>query len=475
MQDARDDTAAFARVMTDIGDALTEHFAESPDDMFGAIEKIYAACATPAIRFVQGFSSNTSSLPAVFQASCGRMPGCFEDYVVDSLRHDDTGVDDIDLVDMSVTTFTKNFFVKIKKGQVGELDLEKDFILPIARILDPDAAEFGSMALVFLDDTRLRLHRVYCGRLLHCIGKPVDVPGAYGTFIDECGARMTSAKQGGCHLADDCAVACSVIYAAVMRTGGAALESCLKTGGPWSTAFVDRSIHEFKAFDKWATDAVFMKSIARGFKRTIQSMVPAGNAATQPRNTAPRGGLGGGLGGGGGGRGTGGRGAGALGSRAGNVTRGTGTWDGWYAYNPYGEQWFHRAQACTLIESTTGLQNQCVEVVVSTGGGASGWTLQFAEQFCCDTQHRPNDPAHAAFGRQRDILAAMQDDVHRAKRPGLRAAAVAAGDDSARRAPRESGRGSGGGGRGDGGGGGRGDGGRGRRGRGPFRGRAARQ
>jgi hypothetical protein len=145
--------AAFAQELASLHRTMLDHFGNNGND-FQAIELIEKSGAVPAIRFLHGFGVPVTALPPSFTTLCSAFPTKMHEYLIDTMKHDDAGNLDVDLADLTVATLYSSkgggkfdkFYTDFIGGKYTRIHWDKDFVGPIAQLLDPNAKVFENMS-----------------------------------------------------------------------------------------------------------------------------------------------------------------------------------------------------------------------------------------------------------------------------------------------------------------------------------------
>lgn len=279
--------------------ALEAHTAQGGSD-FAAIELMEKSEAVPALRFVRNMVPITS-LPAAFETICRGFPAQMQEYFVDSMKHDDDGNLDIDLEDLTVSTFytsdgakKEDFYKKLLTGKVADIDWEQDFVAKIAKILNPDAKVYHKMVDAYADPTRRAMHVKYVGRALDCLGKLQSAPFSYSAVVGHWEPTLNKAIQRGAPA--DVLAQIDTLMSAVWRNAQGLFTASYQQGVEWQVSLIDENLSALKHFETWKAEFDDLHKLNKRFKATIEVRHAPDTTATPvafPRTThhAPCGGV----------------------------------------------------------------------------------------------------------------------------------------------------------------------------------------
>ena len=447
--------------MAALAGKLGDWAAGDAPDPFEAIELIYDSGLTKAIQALHGHAG-MAQLPAVFLASCAKLGGKMDEYVIDTLKHDADGVIDRDLEDLTVrhlhvaapTLDGRRAFFKQLYANKFAMDWDKLLVAPILALLQPGEPPLEHTAReVFASETRQKAHRLYVSRALAAVGKRPEVDNSYDAICDEWEKALLQATRGGAAMREDCLDAIDALMSGVWANAEATGVAELRAEAGDPALFDPVGFSELSTFRQFVEDMPGMKKLASRYKRTFGAMTNASTATSATVVTT----------------------AAAPAAAAGTAAAGPppppkayvapppgskmatiGQDDaGWVAQTKSSHDWYHVGRVQQLVQSKFGVSNICVLSCLVPH--TAGHELEDARAYC-EHGHALNAPEHKLALQRRAVHEALRsagDCIE--QRPGGRAANGAQ--------PRRRGSGSQPRGRGSGGGGSRG--------RGRFRGQTA--
>ena len=268
---------------SDLAVALEALVASGAPSTVDAIELIYFSRSTDALRWLLGKGVSANALPAVISLHFKALPVAVDDYIVDSLVHDDTGAADPDLDDLSVATFLKAgsdptsdaariFYARLHAGCVARIDWEKDFVHPIMRTINPEDVCFTSMRAVYADTDRTAAHTKWVGRLLHAIGKGQDANNSLAAIHAYWAPFYAKCRASGASLAADGMDKVERLMSAVWVAAEKSMTSTLKLGTPWTDSLVSSDLRAFVQFEEVCAELSSVAKMAKYFGRTLAGM-----------------------------------------------------------------------------------------------------------------------------------------------------------------------------------------------------------
>ena len=272
----------YARELEALDRALVSLYETANPSSFEAIRLITQSGATPAIRWMLGKGTSLSQLPESLRRHCAALPAKMDEFVVDSIKHDDSGVMDPDLEELTVTTFYKHdatklvakraFFLNLYSGAFTTIAWEKDYVHRIALLLDEQATPAASTQQIYGDETRRNMHTLYIGRLLDCLGKLVDDEYSYEGVVKYWEPALAKATRAGHATKRDALAQIDILMTAVWQSGEQEMASSLTAGTPWTTGLADSGISAFGTFTKWCDDLADVKKFNKRFKHTAEKV-----------------------------------------------------------------------------------------------------------------------------------------------------------------------------------------------------------
>ena len=388
---------------------LVEHYSADTADDYGAMEIIFQSEAVPAIRWLLDVKGVTLDvLPASFADLCTGLPAKKDEYVVDSIKHDDTGGPDPALEGLAVSAFyvhsakdlkaQRAFFLRLYAGHLSAIDWEKDFVHRIAAFQDPDARAARSMQEVYADAERCGDHVLYVGRVLHCLGKTTDAAYSYANVVQYWTPALREARKAGTALKQDAVMQIDTLMKAVWISAAQVMNGSISSGTRWMASLCQHD-GSFQAFDSWAGDMKMVGTLGRRFPNATRALqVPLdGRPPKKPKPTDVR--------------------PGAeprmtdtrlvvheprapptVGERAQAVVH-DGTWS---RHSEVSNDHYH-VENCRALAATMGYPDQCILVVTS-----KSQSVEAAARYC-EEHHTADAPQHALWHKQDDFVRAMAE------------------------------------------------------------------
>jgi hypothetical protein len=251
-------------------------------DPMEGITIIIESGVSVAIRWLQGAATG-GALPPIFKNACEALPGKLDEYVLDTLMHDDAGLPDPDLEDLTVRSFyikgattlasKRAFFSHLFANRFTAIDWEAMLIAPICLLLYPgQPARVWSMAEVYNDPERLALHLTYVTRALTAVGKLASAPNSHAALVDEWTSALARAKRGGAELAADCIESIVKLMVGAWASAESMGVASLR-GAHYTSSLFDGSIPEVSGFRSFQEGLGPMKQMATRYKRTFASLL----------------------------------------------------------------------------------------------------------------------------------------------------------------------------------------------------------
>ena len=265
--------------------ALTTHI-EDGGSTFSGMEIIFKSEAVPAMRFMLGHGVQVHQLPPSFASYCRGMPAKKQEYIIDTLKHLDTGAADPDLTDLTVATFYNTakgakidkFYRSLFDGKLTAIHWDRDFVYPIALLLDPHAKVFEDMTEVYKDSTRLGMHVLYVGRLLDGIGKLQSAPYSFSAIVSDWMPALAKATTRGRGMTTDALREIATLMEAVWRNAESLLVASYTLGVPWTASLAEDDLSAFDNFNSWREELADHARHAKRFKAALK--VANANATT---------------------------------------------------------------------------------------------------------------------------------------------------------------------------------------------------
>ena len=415
-----------AKLVTDL-----EKWAEDTDRSdFAAIELIYAARVSKPIKFLLGKVA-VASLPPIYALSCETLPSKLDEFVIDTLKHDDAGRLDPTLEDLTVRALytlhastSRSFFQHLEQGEFLAISWDKDFILPLLSVLQPGETHTTfAMRDVYGDSDRWLLHRTFVSRALAAVGKPASANNSFDAICDEWQRDLAQARLGGDALKQDFLDQTDMLMRGVWASADSKARLSLSTGTSYPEELFDGSASEVQSYRTFVRGLPAVRALATKYTRTLGKLVAAAAPTEGTSNTrihpaaAPR--------------------VVAAGSRINSVRTGD---DGFACHTAYGEHWFNVEKCEAFVKSTFKVANVCVMtglapfVMNVPGMSAKQLALTF-----CSCQHKLDAPEHKLAHRCDLFEAVCKADGCYERRQNLRKKAVVAGDTAAikARSPRK--------------------------------------
>ena len=285
-----DGNSANERANTHVGDStqqlakldckLTDFMSEK-GDLYGGMTIVLHSEAVPAIRFILSQGVTVAQLPPCFMTWGRHMPGKMMEYFVDAIKHNDNGELDVDLEDLNPSDFFKPgvgvnkrqvVFNNIFSGKVGPgfLHWDTDFVHPIAKVLDPKAKPFDSMADVYADPVRRALHVTYVTRALHTLGKLQSDPFSFPAMVASWEPLLTRATQRGEGMKKDALREICTLMEGSWRNYMSTTTASLALGVPWTKAWVESDCAAIAHFESWKDEFGETQRLAKRLKHTFE-------------------------------------------------------------------------------------------------------------------------------------------------------------------------------------------------------------
>ena len=288
----------YARELEALDRAIVSLYEAANPSSFEAMRLITQSGATPAIRWLLGKGGLLSQLPESLRRHCAALPAKMDEFVVDSIKHDDNGEIDPDLEELTVTTFYKHdaaklsgkraFYLSLYSGALTTIAWEKDYVHRIAQLLDEQATPAASTQQIYGDETRRNMHTLYIGRLLDCLGKLVDDEYSYEGVVKYWEPALAKATRAGHATKHDALTQIDLLMTAVWQSGEQEMASSLTAGTPWATGLADSEISAFGTFSKWCEDLADVRKFNKRFKYTAEQVRPARPPPPPHRRAPPR-------------------------------------------------------------------------------------------------------------------------------------------------------------------------------------------
>ena len=270
----------FARELEALDRAILHHYEAANPSAFEAIRLVTHSGATPAIRWLFNKGGSLSQLPQSLRRHCAALPAKLDEYVVDSIKHDDSGSMDPDLEELTVDVFYKHeatksaakraFFLSLYSGAFTTIAWEKDYVHRIALLLDEHATPAASAQQIYGDETRRNMHTLYVGRVLDCLGKLVDDEYSYENIVKYWEPALAKATRAGHATKQDALAQVDALMKAVWQSGEQEMASSLTAGTPWTAGLADSTIGAFDTFSKWRDDLADVQKFNKRFKYTAE-------------------------------------------------------------------------------------------------------------------------------------------------------------------------------------------------------------
>ena len=455
--------AVLHNLFNSVSDALAGGSGE-----FGAIDKIYSSGSGAAIRWLNGkhVKGARDQFPQGFVAKSAALPGMQHEYLLDAIKHRDTGELDKDLEGLDLAAFAQGttpvakarFFTLVLAGNYTAIDWDKDYVHKIARFLDPKAKVL-TVAQAMRDGERRKMYMMYIGRLLDAVGKPPASDESFAAYLAHIEDPISRATRAGDAMLKDCIEHVVKLYDAVWLSAENRVTACLTYGGEWQASLYDANMSARETFDTFAAEISEAAKYARRFTNSVKSAAEQASPEYKQRDKKGKGDGKGGDKGAGKGKGDApaNNGSWARGNvrQPGDMTHQIRIFDlahpvGWFKHKATSRDWYHKREIENLAREKLGLENQCVEV------GMTKSDRQHMVGYCWHN-HRPGCPEHQLYERYDEIKPFFQDGVHYFYDNTDDATALGVEND--RPAPANLGRGAGQGAPGKGGGKGKGQGG----------------
>ena len=183
------------------------------------------------------------------------------------------------------------FYNNLFDGKFSLIDWEKDLVYSIAKMLDPNAKRFASMADVWADPTRRAMHVTYVGRLLDCIGKRQGAPLSLSSIVGEWEPVLAKAQTRGAGMTQDALREIKSLMEAVWRNAESVICASYTTGAPWINGLIEPDLSALMNFRSWCDDLAEVARMSKKFRGTFAvrtathrtPLRPAGRRARQRR------------------------------------------------------------------------------------------------------------------------------------------------------------------------------------------------
>ena len=246
---------------------------ENGDSTYRGIEVIEKSGALPAMRYLRGLGPINQLTPAM-AAIIRSFPSKMEEYIVDSIKHDDDGREDPDLESLTVRSFythgqnPNGFFKAVLAGKVANIDWEKQYVTIIARVLNPDANKYYSMEEAYGDPTRRAMHVKYIGRLMDCFGKNQSAKYSYSALVNSWEPLLAKALQRGAP--QDVLREAVTLMEAAFRNAQSLFQGSYLQGVPWTKDLVEEDMPALKRFEEFKGDYEDLTRFNKRFKASVQ-------------------------------------------------------------------------------------------------------------------------------------------------------------------------------------------------------------